>query len=173
MQTREWSQERAGFTLIELMVVVIVVGVLVSAAVPIYRFFVRRAYASEAKATIGTMIKSMAVFAHENGNSYPDFVFGVSTDNEDTDILKTLGVSTDTNSWWHAGFADKNSTTSSFGSVPTLAEGGSKPVALDQITLDGNAVGPLMWAHGDVANQLISGIQILYDLGMDRWYQAI
>lgn len=46
------------FTLIELMVVVIMLGVLAAAAVPIYRFAVNRAYGSEGKATVGTVRKS-------------------------------------------------------------------------------------------------------------------
>ncbi|MFQ5835708.1 MAG: type IV pilin protein, partial [bacterium] len=46
---------KKGFTLIELMVVVIVVGILAAAAIPIYRFAMSRAYSSEAKATMGTI----------------------------------------------------------------------------------------------------------------------
>ena len=50
-----YHKVKHGFTLIELMVVVIVLGVLVAAAVPIYRFAVNRACRSEGKATVGAM----------------------------------------------------------------------------------------------------------------------
>lgn len=53
-----YYKAKQGFTLIELMVVVTVIGVLAAAAVPIYRFAANRAYGSEGKATVGTMRKS-------------------------------------------------------------------------------------------------------------------
>jgi len=166
------NKSKRGFTLIELMVVVIVVGILAAAAVPIYRFAMSRAYSSEAKATIGTMMSSMRVFAAETADgSYPASVFGTTSDTTGSDLFEDLGVDTTTNTWWHAGVADDtNTTTCTFGSV---AAGGSKPTDLTKITLDSVAPGPYVWAIGDVAAATtIYGIQLLYDMGADTWYTA-
>jgi len=100
---------RKGFTLIELMVVVIVIGVLAGAAAPIYRFATNRAYGSEGKATLGTMRKSeMTLHAESN-----TFIFGTSEDTP-TSILEKLGVDVSTNSWWTTANA-----TFGVGNVPT------------------------------------------------------
>lgn len=165
------NKNKRGFTLIELMVVVIVVGILAAAAVPIYRFAMSRAYSSEAKATMGTMMSSMRVFAAETSDgSYPSSVFGTSSDTTGSDLFETLGVNTSTNTWWHAGVADTNTTACTFGSV---AVGGLKPAVLDKITLDADAPGPFVWTIGDVAAATtIYGIQLLYDMGTDKWYTS-
>ena len=53
-----YHKAKHGFTLIELMAVVRVLGVLAAAAVPIYRFAVSKAYGSEGKATLGGLRRS-------------------------------------------------------------------------------------------------------------------
>ncbi len=60
------KKNRAGFTLVELMVVVIIVGILAAAAVPIYRFAVRKAYISEARAALGAIRSAELVYHAEN-----------------------------------------------------------------------------------------------------------
>lgn len=54
----DYRKAKQGFTLIELMVVVTVVGALAAAVVPIYRFAVNRACRSEGKATLDAMRRS-------------------------------------------------------------------------------------------------------------------
>ena len=49
------KKDRHGFTLIELMIVLIIVAILAVAAVPTYRYFVSRAYESEGSASLGAM----------------------------------------------------------------------------------------------------------------------
>ena len=56
------KKERHGFTLIELMVVLIIVGILAVAAVPTYMYFVRRAYESEAAASLGAIKTAQVVY---------------------------------------------------------------------------------------------------------------
>ena len=168
------NKNKRGFTLIELMVVVIVVGILAAAAIPIYRFAMSRAYSSEAKATIGTMLSSMKVFYAENNNAYPDFVWGTSNETtESSDIMSILGVDTDTNTWWHAGFEKEvaaSPLTASFGTYNgTLGSAGT----LTKIDPYTGGTGPWIWADGDVdatPDLPIEGIEIAYDIGADQWY---
>ena len=163
------NRNKRGFTLIELMVVVIVVGILAAAAIPIYRFAMSRAYSSEAKATMGTMLTSMKVFYAENDNAYPAFVWGASNEStESADIMSILGVDTDTNTWWHAGFEKgvASAATCAFGTVETAAI----PANITKISFTGT--GPLVWADGTVADKPITDIEIVYDVGADQWYTA-
>ncbi len=54
-------KQNKGFTLIELMVVVIIVGILATVAVPIYRGQVIRARASEGEALLGSVVTGQRV----------------------------------------------------------------------------------------------------------------
>ena len=58
-----------GFTLVELMVVVIIVGILAAVAVPIYRQNVKRAMASEGAALLGSVLTAERVYYAEH-NTY-------------------------------------------------------------------------------------------------------
>lgn len=61
------TESRKGFTLIELMVVILIVGILAAAVVPIYRGRIDAAKWSEGKAAMGTIARSLRVYAAENG----------------------------------------------------------------------------------------------------------
>jgi len=162
---------KKGFTLIELMVVVIVVGILAAAAIPIYRFAMSRAYSSEAKATMGTMMSSMKVFYTENEGVYPPEVFGTSTTTATTDIMTALGVNTSTNTWWHAGMEDLSTApvqTCKFGTTIL----GTWPDE-SGISTPTSSTGPFVWARGDVETvKTIYGIKLVYDMGADKWYTS-
>jgi type II secretion system protein G len=73
MKTR-WNTQ-AGFTLIELMVVVVVLGVLAALALPAYANMVRRARYAEARHQMGAIAKDIQVYHVENGQ-YPADVKG-------------------------------------------------------------------------------------------------
>ncbi len=54
-----------GFTLVELVIVIVIVGILSIVAVPIYRGYTRKAMASEGKALLGTIQTSEKVYFAE------------------------------------------------------------------------------------------------------------
>ena len=58
-----------GFTMVELMVVVVIVGVLAAVAVPLYGKYVKNARVTEATARIGEIVTSSKAWAVENANA--------------------------------------------------------------------------------------------------------
>lgn len=89
---------KAGFTLIELMIVIIIVGVLAAAAVPIYTGFVKRAYLTEAKAVVGAIRAAQLVYLAEYGDwLWPDDLASPDTAGK----LTTLGVDITMNTWFN------------------------------------------------------------------------
>ncbi|MCM8825077.1 MAG: prepilin-type N-terminal cleavage/methylation domain-containing protein, partial [Candidatus Omnitrophica bacterium] len=66
---RHRSFRKKGFTLVELMVVVIIVGILASVAVPIYRANIKKAMASEGAALLGSVLTAQRIYYAEN-NTY-------------------------------------------------------------------------------------------------------
>lgn len=175
------NKNKRGFTLIELMVVIIVVGILAAAAIPIYRFAMSRAYSSEAKATIGSMLTSMKIFEAEEPLTWKTTCMDKESD-EGTisdDIMSILGVDTVSNTWWHCGFeldlgvaaapaAPVGGTTCSFGTNSTAGALTPQGVLTAwKFTIVG-AVGPWVWAIGETGKA--TGIEVAYDMGADKWY---
>lgn len=69
---------RKGFTLIELMVVIFIVGILAAVAIPIMRGRIDAAKWSEGKAGAGTIRTAIRAMIAEKGNDY-DFAANVTT----------------------------------------------------------------------------------------------
>ena len=61
-------KSRKGFTLIELMVVVLIVGILAAVAIPLMRGRIDSAKWSEAKSAMGTIATALRAYASEKGN---------------------------------------------------------------------------------------------------------
>ena len=77
------KRDKAGFTLVELMIVIIIVGILAAVAVPLYRGYVRKAMSSEAIAGLGTIRTAMRVY-HAETQDYAD--------NGSITIIATLAI---------------------------------------------------------------------------------
>ena len=172
------NKNKRGFTLIELMVVVIVVGILAAAAIPIYRFAMSRAYISEAKATIGTMLSSINMFEAEDPAGYTTTVYSKVSDlaGGSADIMSILGVDTKTNTWWHAGW--EGTGTSNELTVATAVFGTAlAPANLPSFTkISPAGSGPFVYAKGVTGasppEPKIAGIEVCYDKSADKWYSG-
>ena len=60
-----------GFTLVEILIVVVIVGILAAIAIPTYFNYVEKAYASDAKTQIKNILMNADIYRQEQG-SYPD-----------------------------------------------------------------------------------------------------
>ena len=66
------KRNKAGFTLVELMVVAIIVAILAAVAIPLMTGNKKKAYATEAQAGLGTIRTALQVYKAEN-NAYPSY----------------------------------------------------------------------------------------------------
>ena len=61
-----------GFTLVEILIVVVIVGILAAIAIPTYYNYVKKGYATEAKTQIKTIVQSADMYRSEYGSYPPD-----------------------------------------------------------------------------------------------------
>ncbi|MEV4132315.1 prepilin-type N-terminal cleavage/methylation domain-containing protein [Dactylosporangium sp. NPDC049742] len=80
---RRMQKKRAagdsGFTLVELLVVVVIIGVLVAIAVPMYLNYRKGAANKSAESDVRAAVSAVEQFYTENGNTYPKDVLTVGT----------------------------------------------------------------------------------------------
>ena len=82
-------KKRSGFTLVELMVVILIIGILAAVAVPLMRGRIDRAKWSEANASCGTIWSGIRAYIAEKG---PDFDYSaVQTGLDDAATCQELG----------------------------------------------------------------------------------
>lgn len=100
MRTRAKAKRFAGFTLVELMVVVIIIGILAAVAVPLYISNTRRAKISEALAALGAVRSQENVYKTEKA-LYLAVAAG-NVGNEPTATLPGLGLDLTKNTYFDA-----------------------------------------------------------------------
>lgn len=91
-------KEKKGFTLVELMVVVIIVGILAAVAVPLYRGNVKKAQASEGQALLGSVRTAQRIYyaEHDEYGAWADISDQVElTDNRYFTNNPSITLSTD------------------------------------------------------------------------------
>ncbi len=65
-------RRREGFTLIELMVTIAIIGILMAIAVPMYSTYRQKANVARTAADLKTIVDGFEVFAMDNPSGYPD-----------------------------------------------------------------------------------------------------
>jgi prepilin-type N-terminal cleavage/methylation domain-containing protein len=107
-------QERNGFTLIELMIVIFIIGILAAAAIPLMRGRVDSAKWTEGKSALGTIATAMRAYAAEKRQN-GSYGAGLPT-------LQTLGFTVQDLQGVYFSMADYQVTTSSYipGNNPEL-----------------------------------------------------
>jgi len=156
------NKSKRGFTLIELMVVVIIVGILAAAAVPLYHFALSRAYSSEGKATIGTIRSAELIYKLEDpAGLYLTGNQGATSGAAGT-LLTTLGVEVDTNTWWTLADA-------------YFSVGVDDPTSQASITgykTGDAATSTFICAYGETADTKIEGIILYMSIDTGNWYEV-
>ncbi|MFH1736988.1 MAG: prepilin-type N-terminal cleavage/methylation domain-containing protein [Actinomycetota bacterium] len=67
---RKAMKGEEGFTLIELMVVILIIGILMAIAIPSFFAVRNRAYATSAKSTLTSAVKAMELYGTDNDGSF-------------------------------------------------------------------------------------------------------
>ncbi|MBE8605396.1 MULTISPECIES: pilin [Vibrio] len=80
MNNKSKRTNQKGFTLIELMIVVAIIGVLSAVAIPAYKNYVQKTEVASATATVRGLLTNIDMYQQENGNTFP------------TDITKVGGT---------------------------------------------------------------------------------
>lgn len=137
---RHWRL--GGFSLIELVVVVLIVGILAAAGIPIYTGYTRRAKSSEAVAGLGAMRTGELAYYAENSSYLAVTAGNVGSDPEDA--TPGLGLDFTNNSYFDENCfsADTDATYGFIGTCDGGATGNSAPRASDvantQVEMRGN-----------------------------------
>ena len=93
-----------GFTLVELVIVIVIVGILSIVAVPIYRGYTRKAMASEGRALLGTIQTAQKVYYTEFATfaavpSFTNFTTIIDVDARPNKYFRSFQVSTAADAW--------------------------------------------------------------------------
>ncbi|HHF2958269.1 MULTISPECIES: pilin [Vibrio] len=65
------QKKQQGFTLIELMIVVAIIGVLSAVAIPAYQNYVQKTEVASATATLRGLLTNIDMYQQENGGTFP------------------------------------------------------------------------------------------------------
>ena len=131
-------ERKKGFTLIELMVVILIVGILASVAIPILRGRIDAAKWAEGKAMMGSIATAIRAYAAEKGDSGTD----------PTDIIGTDAT--------ELGFAAGDLTGTYFADADfelTAVDIGATPITFTITCTAGNGTDPPSVPSGYTLNQ--------------------
>jgi type IV pilus assembly protein PilA len=91
------KKAQKGFTLIELMIVIAIVGILAAIALPAYQDYIVRAKLSEALAAMAEAKTTVAEYVAANGKAAPvASSYGINTGVRNSDILETIDITPST-----------------------------------------------------------------------------
>ena len=147
-RNKEILADRSGFTLIELMVVVAIIGILAAIAIPNFQSFQARARQSEAKTQLGAIFTVEEAFRGEH-NTYTSCLGG------------TTGIGytrTGNRIYYGVGFGDTDAVTNVM-PVSTLSTGLTGPVPANAVNnpfaIGNCAVGDGVTSYGNVSGTLV------------------
>lgn len=72
MPMLKWAQKQTGFTIVELLIVVVVVAILAAITIVAYNGITNRAKAVASQSAISQVSQKLALYAASNGSLYPD-----------------------------------------------------------------------------------------------------
>ncbi len=134
-------KNKGGFTMVELMVVVIIVAILAAAAIPFYTANVKKAIRTEAVATLGAIRSAQRIYKAEIG--------GYSDD------MGSLGVTIDDEQYFDAGsYSLSGVTTTTFTATCTSKTGNTAPGASKVLKHWANNVGVATIDQNGTINEL-------------------
>ena len=68
-----WNKSKKGFTLVELVIVIAILGILALYAIPKYQGIMKEARSSEARAQLGSFRSALSIYYAKNHGVYPDY----------------------------------------------------------------------------------------------------
>ena len=107
---------KKGFTIVEIMIVIIVIGILATISMPIYRNYVRRSISSEAEALVNMIAQAERIYYMENGNYLP-----VGSSSAKVSSNSELGVDSTMNAYFRSFYIARSGSgsTATFTAVTT------------------------------------------------------
>ena len=133
-KNRGWVMDkRKGFTLVELVIVIVIVGILSIVAVPIYRGYTRKAMATEGTTLLGTIMTAQKIYYTEHAHYY-----SVSTS---TDFVEELDVDARPNKYFK-GFTVTPTADAGTFTASTTAEDASGASGISLTVVAGKTIAP-------------------------------